>query len=117
MYFFQKGVKLKIRKELAKGSASLLVLSLLAQEDMYGYQIIKELETKSKEIFCMKEGTLYPILHALEKDGFLSSYWENSHNAHKRKYYKITENGRKELQEQKEEWNLFSTAVNQVVKI
>lgn len=108
---------MKIRKELSKGSTSLLVLSVLEQEDMYGYQIIKELETKSKEIFCLKEGTLYPILHALEKDGFLTSYWQDSPNARSRKYYKITENGKKELSEQKEEWNLFSTAVNQVINL
>lgn len=106
---------MKIRKELAKGSTSLLVLSILAENDMYGYQMIKMLESKSEQVFSLKEGTLYPILHSLEKDGFLESYWQHSQNVRSRKYYKITENGKKELQEQKEEWNLFSTAVNQVV--
>lgn len=106
---------MKIRKELAKGSTSLLVLSVLSHENMYGYQIIKELEKRSEQIFSLKEGTLYPILHSLEKDGFLESYWENVKSARSRKYYKITSKGQTELLEQKEEWNLFSTAMNQVV--
>lgn len=108
---------MKIRKELAKGSTALLVLSVLSQEDMYGYQIIKSLESKSNQIFSLKEGTLYPILHSLEKDGFLESYWENMNGGRRRKYYKITISGKKQLKEQKEEWLLFSSAVNNIVNV
>ena len=58
---------MKISKELIKGSTSMLVLSLLEKENMYGYQMIKELSRKSKNLFELKEGTLYPILHNLEQ--------------------------------------------------
>ena len=104
-----------IRKELAKGSTAMLVLSVLEHENMYGYQIIKELERRSEEIFSLKEGTLYPILHGLEKEGFLDSYWEDTKSARSRKYYRMTESGRKELQSRKKEWELFTDAVNRVV--
>ena len=60
---------MKINKELMKGSTSILILTLLKSEDMYGYQITQELERRSDSTFEMKEGTLYPMLHALEKEG------------------------------------------------
>ena len=63
---------MKISKELIKGSTALLVLSVIAGKEMYGYQIIRELESLSEEVFSLNEGTLYPILHSLEKEGFLS---------------------------------------------
>ena len=66
---------MKINKELLKGSTSMLVLSLLENENMYGYQMIKELSRKSKELFELKEGTLYPILHALEQKNYIISYF------------------------------------------
>ena len=66
---------MKINKELMKGSTSILILTLLKSEDMYGYQITQELERRSDSTFEMKEGTLYPMLHALEKEGAVESYW------------------------------------------
>ena len=66
---------MKISKELAKGSTGLLVLSVISKTDMYGYQIIKTLEVMSENVFSLNEGTLYPILHSLEKEGSLKSYW------------------------------------------
>lgn len=106
---------MNISKELAKGSTPLLVLSVLHTTDMYGYQIIKELEIKSEFVFSLKEGTLYPILHALEKEGALKSYWLDNGKTRKRKYYQITDKGIKLLLKDKKEWNTYSTAVNKVV--
>ena len=63
---------MSVNKELVKGSTSMLVLGVLEEKEMYGYQIIKELEQRSETVFSLKEGTLYPILHVLEQDGFLS---------------------------------------------
>lgn len=108
------GKKLKISKELLKGSTSMLVLSLLENENMYGYQMIKELGRKSKELFELKEGTLYPILHALEQKNYITSYWDET-GAKKRKYYSITKDGKKHLKEKKEEWESFSNGINQVL--
>ena len=69
---------MSVNKELVKGSTSMLVLGVLEEKEMYGYQIIKELEQRSETVFALKEGTLYPILHVLEQDGFLEAYWEDT---------------------------------------
>ena len=105
---------MKIDKELLKGSTNMLILSLLENENMYGYQMIKKMSEKSENIFQFKEGTLYPILHSLEEKDYITSYWENV-GTKKRKYYSITKAGKKYLDEKKKEWKVFSTSVNQVV--
>ena len=86
---------MSVNKELVKGSTSMLVLGVLEEKEMYGYQIIKELEQRSETVFSLKEGTLYPILHVLEQDGFLEAYWEDTSSARKRRFYRITKKGRK----------------------
>ena len=92
----------------------MLVLSLLEDENMYGYQMIKKLSEKSQNVFEFQEGTLYPILHSLEEKNYITSYWDNT-GAKKRKYYSITKEGRKHLKEKKSEWKTFSNGVNNVV--
>lgn len=77
----------------------MLVLKLLKQQDMYGYQIIRELEQQSQNVFKLQEGTLYPILHALEQQGGVTSYQQTSDNGRVRKYYAITSGGQKLLEE------------------
>ena len=105
---------MKISKELIKGSTSTLVMSVLKKGDLYGYKIIKEIELQSESVFEFKEGTLYPILHALEKENFLESYWDES-EGRKRKYYHLTRKGHKQLEEKQEEWKVFATSVNKVL--
>ena len=105
---------MNIKKTLTKGSSSLLVLSVLENEDLYGYRIIKEIERRSESLFTFKEGTLYPILHAFEQDGYVESYWTES-GGRKRKYYHITKKGKKILDNAKEEWLSYSSAVSKVV--
>lgn len=107
---------MKLSKELVKGSTAMLVLSVVAEKDMYGYQIIRELEVLSEEVFSMNEGTLYPILHSLEKEGFLEAYWEENASARKRRYYRMTEKGRRELESRKKEWNTYAQAVIRVIQ-
>ena len=105
---------MKISKELIKGSTSTLVMSVLKKGDLYGYKIIKEIELQSESVFEFKEGTLYPIHHALEKENFLESYWDES-EGRKRKYYHLTRKGHKQLEEKQEEWKVFATSVNKVL--
>lgn len=105
---------MKINRELLKGSTDLLVLSVLENENMYGYQMIKEIKTKSEDLFEFQEGTLYPILHKLEEKKYISSYW-NEVSSKKRKYYAITTDGKKHYEAKKEEWKKFSESVNQVI--
>ena len=98
------------------GSVKLLVLNLLNEKSFYGYEIIKTLKTRSNNVFDMKEGTLYPILHKLENEELIiSSNQEVSGRT--RKVYSITDKGIKELAKSKKEWEEFSLAVNQVLAI
>lgn len=106
---------MKVNKELLKGSTVILVLSLLEKEAMYGYQMIKEIEKKSNGVFMFKEGTLYPILHSLESDGMIESYWSGNEGSRQRKYYRITAKGKNGLKEKQKEWEIFRSAVDQVL--
>ncbi len=108
---------MNLKKELTKGSSALLVLSVLQKKDMYGYQIIKEIELRSEKVFSFKEGTLYPILHSFEQNGLVKSYWEESEQGRKRKYYHITKKGLKELDDTKQEWEAYSAAVGKVLTV
>lgn len=105
-----------MNKELIKGNTITLILKSLENTDMYGYGIIKALEEKSEGMFLFKEGTLYPILHDLEKKDLIESYWEKSESKRKRKYYKITEKGINELNIRKSEWKVFSKTMNDLLQ-
>lgn len=106
---------MKIDKALMAGSTALLVLSLLKEGEMYGYEIISELSARSDKTFELKEGTLYPLLHGLERDGAVESFEKASPQGRMRRYYRITRKGRGLLEEKTREWSLFSGKVNQVV--
>ena len=82
---------------------------------MYGYQMITELSRRSNDTFQMKEGTLYPILHALEKEKCLKSYEQEAPTGRVRKYYRITRRGLELLTEKRAEWEQFSHGVDQVL--
>ena len=106
---------MKIDKSLLSGSTSLLVLSLLRNGDKYGYEMITLLEAISNEVFQMKEGTLYPVLHNLEKQKLVEAYTKEAPGGRSRRYYHLTEKGLKQLAEQKDQWEVFSVAVNTVL--
>ncbi len=105
-----------IEKTLVSGSTSMLVLCLLSEKDMYGYEIIDTLEQRSNSVFQMKAGTLYPLLHSLENQKLLRSY-ETEVNGRVRKYYSITKEGTKYLTAKTEEWHEYSNAVMQVLSL
>ncbi len=104
-----------VGRDLMKGSTALLVLSLLSDGEKYGYQMIGELKKQSDGMFDMKEGTLYPVLHALENDGAVESVWRDSAEGRRRKYYRITKKGGKLLAEKREEWTSYAQAVGKVI--
>ncbi len=106
---------MKIDKSLMTGSTTMLILRLLENSDMYGYQMIEELEKRSQNIFTLKAGTLYPILHTLEQQSMIESYDAEIDSARPRKYYRLTKDGKKMLEEKKAEWKAYSSAVNQVL--
>jgi PadR family transcriptional regulator PadR len=100
------------RRELLKGSTETLILSLLSEESMYGYQLVREMDRRSSGYFRLKEGTLYPALHRIERDGLVQSAWSGPSNGHSRRYYKITAMGSERLASMLREWDKFTAAVN-----
>ncbi len=109
-------MKQSFQQHIRKGVLEFLVLELLSRDKMYGYQIIQILQKESKEFFVLKEGTLYPILYRLEKDGLAYSVWDEPTNAKTpKKFYCITEKGVAELAEQKNIWKRFSDTMAKMV--
>ncbi len=103
-----------IDKSLVSGSTSMLILKLLEEKDMYGYEMIDTLRKKSNNVFELKAGTLYPLLHGMEEKGFLDSY-EQEAVGKMRKYYHLTKAGKKQLKAKAEEWKEYSQAVMDVM--
>ena len=103
-----------IDKSLVSGSMVMLVLKLLEEKDMYGYEMIVALRAKSDNVFELKAGTLYPLLHAQEEKGFVQSY-EQEVLGKTRKYYSLTKEGKKQLKAKTEEWKEYSRAVTNVL--
>lgn len=106
---------MKFDKALISGSTSLLLLKLLSEQDMYGYQMIEELDKRSQNVFTLKAGTLYPILHALEQQGMVESYEQLSQNARPRIYYRILPRGKELFEEKKTEWAAYTSLVDRVL--
>lgn len=106
---------MKIDKSLVSGSTTMLLLQLLSEKDMYGYEMIETLRERSDNVFELKAGTLYPLLHGLEQKNLLNVY-EKSVGGKIRKYYSVTGKGRKALEEKREEWNIYSRAVSGVMQ-
>ncbi|BFK88317.1 helix-turn-helix transcriptional regulator [Pseudoflavonifractor sp. DSM 107456] len=106
---------MKPDKNLLSGSTTLLVLSLLASGDKYGYEMIAALEEKSDHTFTLREGTLYPILHGLEREGAVTAYEKEAPSGRKRRYYHITRTGLTLLGEKREEWRTFRHLVDAIV--
>jgi len=95
-----------IRKELVAASAEPLVLSLLSQGENYGYAIIQEIKTRSGNKLKWTDGMLYPVLHRMERKGWIKSRWVESESGRKRKYYSLKEDGKKARNKQSEQWKL-----------
>ena len=106
---------MSIDKSLLTGSTTVLILKLLEEKDMYDYEMISNLAKKSNHTFDLKAGTLYPLLHNLEKNGIVESYEESTASERTRKYYHLTEKGKDVLKIKEKEWHEYSTAVNRVL--
>ncbi|HPO17530.1 MAG TPA: helix-turn-helix transcriptional regulator [Candidatus Hydrogenedentes bacterium] len=96
-----------IDKELIGASTGVLVLSVLAKEASYGYQIIKRMNDEAEGLFTWQEGSLYPVLHKLEQEGLVRSQWQQAETGRRRRYYYITAKGRNALTARAEQWGEF----------
>jgi DNA-binding PadR family transcriptional regulator len=106
-----------IQEQMRKGTTSVIILNLLAElgRPMYGYEIIQELEARSQGDFEFKEGLIYPRLHEMERQGFLRAEWRGAEGSRRRKFYTITDTGRRRLREELEGWRALTQQVNQLL--
>lgn len=98
--------------QLKKGILELLVLSLLQKEDRYGYELVEEIS----KFIDISEGTIYPLLRRIKKEGFVDTYLKESSNGPPRKYYTITDGGRQAYTSQLDQWDSFSDNVNELLR-
>jgi PadR family transcriptional regulator PadR len=107
---------MEIDPEFLKGSVRLLLLSLLSRGEMYGYEILQEASRRSANSFALKEGTLYPALHHLEKKKLIRAAWRTGDNGRERKYYSLTAKGRKTAQEYERQWHHLTGVMKAVLE-
>lgn len=103
------------REKNIPGGMGMLLLSLLSQGEMYGYQMIAALRERSNHVFDLKAGTLYPLLHALEAQGYVTSR-DGEAGGRVRRYYAITSAGRDALAQQSEQWRIYAEGVRGVLE-
>lgn len=105
-----------VDKSLISGSMTMLLLKLLSEKDMYGYEMIETLRQRSQNVFELKAGTLYPLLHSMEDKNLVTVY-EQSVLGKTRKYYQITKHGRDLLVKKTEEWKEYTESVFNVLAL
>jgi PadR family transcriptional regulator, regulatory protein PadR len=103
--------------DLVQGTLDLLVLKMLSLEPMNGWAISQRLKQVSKDILQVSDGSLYPALHKLEQEGWISAEWRQSENNRRAKFYSLTRLGRGALAREAEQWNRLSTAISMIVKL
>jgi len=100
--------------QLQKGTTPLLVLSVIGDGELYGYQIAQLIRERSDGAFVPSEGSLYPTLHRLEADGALVATWRENERGPKRRYYRLTSGGHRLLADHLEQWSAFAVSVRRV---
>jgi PadR family transcriptional regulator PadR len=105
-----------IERELKRGSLELIVLHLLAPGEAYGYEIVSKLTAETNGALAVTDGTLYPVLYRLERGGYVAVRWETPERGVPRKYYRLTDTGREELERLREEWTTFARSMTKLLK-
>jgi PadR family transcriptional regulator len=102
-------------REFLTGTVGVLILGLLAEREMYGYEIVQEAERRSAGTFRLKEGTVYPALHQMERAGLLKGIWRDGPSGRARKYYVLTARGRRRAESKRRQWAGISTAMRAIL--
>jgi len=102
-------------REWKKGSAELLILSLLQHEARHGYELNKLIEARSRGVLRFHVASLYPLLYRLEQRGLIAGTWVEKANQRRRRFYRLTPTGRKVLEQQKKRWTAFAQAIGRIV--
>lgn len=105
-----------LQRELKKGSAELLILALLELEDRHGYDISRLIEQRSGGTLSFRVASLYPLLYRLEKRGWIHGRWIEKSGQRRRRYYRLTPEGRKMLASQRQGWQVFVEAINSITR-
>lgn len=105
-----------IERELKRGSLELIVLHLLAPGEAYGYEIVSKLTAQTNGALEVTDGTLYPVLYRLERAGFVHVRWETPDRGVPRKYYRLTDLGRAELEQLRHEWTSFAKSMARLLR-
>jgi PadR family transcriptional regulator PadR len=105
------GAIMEINKDLIAASSTPLVLAILAEADSYGYAILQRVRESSEGRMEWTDGMLYPVLHRLERLGDVEARWETAESGRRRKYYRITSNGRTRLAEEREQWQAVNSTL------
>ncbi len=103
--------------DLVQGTLDLLLLKILALEPMHGWAISQRLKQVSGEILQVSDGSLYPALHKLEQEGWITAEWKPSENNRRAKYYSLTRLGRRQLEKETANWERLSSAITEVVRL
>lgn len=104
-----------ISSDLIRGHTDTIVLRVLLDGDSYGYEIYKTILERSNQLYELKEATLYSSFRRLEKDGHIQSYWGDESQGGRRKYYKITEQGRDMYKQNKQDWEFTQSIINKLI--
>ena len=103
--------------DLVLGTLDLLLLKILALQPLHGWAIGLRLRSLSNDVLQVSEGSLYPALHKLEQEGWITSEWKLTENNRRAKFYSLTRLGRKQLETEAENWRRLSTAISHVVQL
>jgi PadR family transcriptional regulator, regulatory protein PadR len=107
----------KPQNDVLQGTLALLVLKTLARGSMHGYGITRHIQLVSKDILRVEEGSLYPALHRMEQEGWISAEWGITENNRRARYYQLTAKGRKQLAEEEKNWARLTQAVAHVLQL
>jgi|SRR5580700_939689 PadR family transcriptional regulator PadR len=107
----------KVKTDVLQGTLALLVLKTLARGAMHGYGITLHIQRVSSDVLRIEEGSLYPALHRMEQEGWISAEWGVSENNRRARYYRVTANGRKQLAEEERNWSRLTQAVANVLQV
>ena len=104
------------KAEFLKGTLDMLILKVVAAGPIHGYAISQRIQQISKDFFQLPQGSLYPALHRLEERGWLEAEWRDTHTGREAKFYKLTRNGRKQLEAEMLHWEKLSDAVALILR-
>lgn len=103
--------------DLVQGTLDMLLLKILALEPLNGFAVSERLKQISGDVLQVSDGSLYPALHKLEQEGWISAEWKTTDNNRRAKFYSLTRLGRRHLEKESENWSRLSTAISRVVKL